>query len=107
MTTPISFPPPPAPRVLSFAKPGDCVSITNNVGAIDPMVVMSFCGRREAFYCVSCQLFLGNVGQLEMHAESGGTHVFVRWCGRHGVPEGPEPIDIDRLKHFEQLESGL
>lgn len=105
--SPISYPAPPPPRVLSFAKPSAVVWIKNSVDKIEPMYVLSRCDREASLYCVTCQIAIANTGNLEMHVEGGGTHEFIRWCRRHGTPEGPDAHDVERVARFQQLESGL
>jgi len=94
-------------RVLSWAAPGDSVSIRNSAERIEPMMVLNPCGQRRTFYCVTCQLPLANAGQIEMHVDPGGTHQLIAWCGRHCTPEGPDPAEVARLARYQQLEAGL
>lgn len=91
---------------LSFAHPGDVVSILNIAEKLEPMMVVTRCEREAGYWCVTCQTALANFGQLEMHAEAGGEHRFVRWCKRHGCPEGPNAADVERLARHQQLEVG-
>lgn len=52
--------------------------------------VLPRCDQPEGrgFFCLSCREFLANVGQLEMHTES-GAHVIAHACHIHGA-EAPQ-----------------
>lgn len=104
----ISIPKPPPARVVSWAKTGDVVPVRNSLDVIENVLVLWPCeSDQRLIYCLTHQLTLRNWGQLEMHVEVGGDHVLTRFCGRHAVPEGPEPTDVARSAAFNQLESGL
>jgi hypothetical protein len=108
--TALSFPPDPsqrAPRVVTFARAGACVYVLNAAGRLDPMMVLTRCRHEASLFCVSCQLAIANLGNLEMHVEAGGAHELIRWCKRHGCPEGPNPGDVERVAAFQQIEAGL
>jgi hypothetical protein len=107
MNAPISFPPAPLPRVISFAVTGQVVQVRNIADVIEPMIVLSRCDRSSGLYCVTHQIGLANLGQAEIHVEQGGDHELIRWCRRHGVPEAAEPGDLEWATRLQQMESGL
>lgn len=51
----------------------------------EPVMLWSACaGVHASLGCIPCNQLLANEGQLEMHTESGGTHVIARYCVKHG-----------------------
>lgn len=68
-----------ATPTLTTARPGDTVSIEG-----EPFVLWTPCGGpAPTLYCVTHQQQLANIGQFEMHTET-GSHVIVARCRRHG-----------------------
>jgi hypothetical protein len=94
-------------RELSWASPGDYVDVKDIAGRLERMLVFTRCSASRTLYCLPCQTALHNMGQFEMHAEKPGKHHLVSWCLKHGVPEGPGPGDVEKVKKYEQTESGL
>lgn len=108
MSDTLSFPPPPAPRVISYAKARDVVHIINEVERLDAMIVFQPCDApRHTYHCCMCQVPLATWGQVEMHIEPGGSHQLVRICRTRGIPESLDEKEIERLAQYQQLESGL
>lgn len=108
MTDTLSFPPTPAPRVISFARTSDIVHVLNEAEQLDAMIVFTPCDApRHTYYCASCHVPLATWGQVEMHVDVGGSHHLVRMCRTRGVPEMLDAKEAERLVPFQQLETGL
>jgi hypothetical protein len=87
--------------VVRFVEPGATIHVPETLvdpPRLEPWYVLNPCGAPGRLYCTTCDQYLANIYNVEVHLQPGGEHELARWCDKHRVYEAVQPELITAIE---------